>query len=111
MTVATKNVALLILVHSFKMQICQIKSAYLHVLRCVHNFTAVLCFLYWQINISFILGLNKKSVLTGNISTYVKNLHHRLSPRRGSMYGTNDNSALVLSMGNKVPAQLDKKNL
>ena len=54
MTVVTQNVALLILIHSFKMKICQINSTF-NLLRFVHNFTAVLCFLYWQINIRYIL--------------------------------------------------------
>ena len=46
MTVVTQNIALLILVHSFEMLICQIYSAF-NLLRFVYNFTAVLCFLYW----------------------------------------------------------------
>ena len=54
MTVVTQNVALMIFVHSFKLQICQINSAF-NLIRFVHIFTAVLCFLYWQINILWLV--------------------------------------------------------
>ena len=59
MTVVTQNVALFILVHSFKMNICQINrgASAFNLLRFVHIFSLALCFLHWKINIRYILRL------------------------------------------------------
>ena len=47
---AGKNVALLILVNSYKMKIFQVNRAFI-LIRLIHHFTTIFCFLYWQKNI------------------------------------------------------------
>ena len=53
-TVVTQNVTLLKFVHSYEIYICQMNSTFI-LIRFIHNFTKVLCFLYWQMNVRYIL--------------------------------------------------------
>ena len=50
LTVVSENVALFVLVNSYKMKICQVNRAFI-LIRLIHNFTTIFCFLYWQKNI------------------------------------------------------------
>ena len=47
-----KNFFSLTLIHPYKIKISQMNSAFT-LIQCVHNFTVILCFLYWQTYIRF----------------------------------------------------------